>query len=182
MLWNENIKKYTSSSIGFTEIDYSIPLVRYFGELKSLLKAFKSSLSHSTSYTFRKKGYRGMDKKWNSDFQNAKDSLQEYQSKIDAKTIELFKNFIIECNDLGIDLTLVYTPEYVEGQKFVTNRLEIINTFKEYAMKYNLPFLDYSKDPLCLNKHMFYNSTHLNKRGSEVFSKQLASDLKKYSN
>ncbi len=178
MLWNENIKKYTISSVGFNSADYSIPLVRYFGSSKSFLKTIKSFLNFSSKDNFRKKGFRGMDRKWNDDFQTAKDSLGEYVSKVDVKSIELLEKFILECKDLNIDLMFVYTPEYIKGQQFVSNRKQVLNIFSQYAKKYNLVFLDYSTDSICLKKNLFYNASHLNKTGAKIFSEKLAGDLK----
>jgi hypothetical protein len=42
-----------------------------------------------------------------------------------------------------------------------------------------LLFLDYSSDTICNNKKLFYNSQHLNSKGSEIFTKKLAKDLLK---
>ena len=74
--------------------------------------------------------------------------------------------------------SIVYTPVHIDGQKFVTNRDELIETYNNYSSKYSIRFYDYSKDSICLDRSYFYNSTHLNKKGSEIFSKKLANDLK----
>jgi lysophospholipase L1-like esterase len=50
--------------------------------------------------------------------------------------------------------------------------------YRKYADDYQIPFFDYSNDSLCLNKELFYNTTHLNKKGADLFSKKLASDLR----
>ena len=123
-----------------------------------------------------------MDRKWNQDFQAAKDSLGKYVAKLDSNSILLLEKFILECKDLNIDLVFVYTPEYIDGQRFVKNRKEVLNIFKEFSITYNLKFLDYSHDSICLNKNLFYNASHLNKKGADVFSKKFASDLKKIIN
>ena len=52
--------------------------------------------------------------------------------------------------------------------------------YKNISMKYNIPFLDYSSDTICLSKDYFYNAEHLNLMGTNLFSRKLTSDLKKY--
>jgi len=76
-------------------------------------------------------------------------------------------------------LIFVYTPEFIDGQKFMSNRDEIIDLYKIISNKYSIKFYDYSQDSICLNKKYFYNSMHLNKFGSEIFSRNLACALQK---
>ena len=44
--------------------------------------------------------------------------------------------------------------------------------------KHSLTFLDYSYDSISFKKEYFYNSLYLNKTGAEIFTRQLAHDLK----
>ncbi len=46
------------------------------------------------------------------------------------------------------------------------------------ASKYNVPILDYTHDSICYDTAYFYNAQHLNRKGAEKFSLQLAHDLK----
>ena len=91
---------------------------------------------------------------------------------------EDIEQFLKECKRDNIKLIFVYTPEYIEGQKFVANRTSIFKTFSKYSKKYEIPFYDYSKDSLCLDKKYFYNSNHLNKTGAEIFTNKLIDTLK----
>ncbi|MDD5185877.1 MAG: hypothetical protein PHS84_11510, partial [Paludibacter sp.] len=42
----------------------------------------------------------------------------------------------------------------------------------------NVEFLDYSLDPVFNDKNYFYNASHLNKKGAEMFTLKLANKLK----
>ncbi len=179
MLGNYNIEKYTKSYKGFRFFDYKIPLIRYFGESTVIKKAFKTSMSNKIITPFRINGYKGIDNKWTNEFELAKTKMKNYNAILDSASVELFDKFLLECNKKRINVYLVYTPEYIEGQKFINNREEIIQLFIKYAKKYDMTYLDYSKDSICYNKDYFYNATHLNKNGSEIFSKNLSSDLLK---
>lgn len=179
MLWNKEIYNYTISYRGFNKIDYYIPLVRYFGETSSLIHSLSVLFNINNNEKLRNKGFKGMDRQWNSDFKNAKEENKKYKIIIDKESITLFKYFIEECRRDGINLTLVYTPQYIEGQHFVANRTEIMNTFKDISDSYNVAFYNYSNDSICFDKSLFYNSSHLNKKGATLFSQKLAHDLMK---
>ena len=104
--------------------------------------------------------------------------MDSYTVIKDKSTENLLHSFLQECRDLRIKVILVYSPEQIEGQNFVTNRSEIINTFNDLAKDFNIFFLDYSNDAMCKDKNLFYNSMHLNAKGAELFSKKLVTDLK----
>ena len=178
MLYNEQIKKYIQSYNGYCISDYYLPLVRYAGNRKALMLAMTNIFVKSNSAQGRVKGYIGMDRQWTDDLSIAKAQMDHYKMIHDRKTVELFEKFIIDCKERNINLIFVYTPEYIEGQKYVKNRGEIINLYEDISSKYSIPFIDYSDDELCLNKKYFYNSLHLNKEGSTIFTAKMIKKIK----
>jgi hypothetical protein len=175
MLWNKDIKKFTSSYNGFSLEDYYLPLFRYYGSMRGSGSVIKPPSNKSL---YRNKGYRGMERKWNNDLAKAKLEKKHYSINIDANTVYLFNQFLLESKSSEITVILVYTPEYIDGQNFVKNREEIVKIYEDLSNKHNLLFLDYSDDILCKQKEYFYNASHLNKKGSEIFTRKLARDLK----
>ncbi len=178
MLWNNKIKEATISYNCFKAIDYEIPLIRYLGRQKAINIAF--SINKTNNKVERIKGYQGRDEEWNADFDKAKKNMKNYERELDSASILLFERFLNECKSQNIKILFVYSPEYIEGQKFVKNRSEIISLYEKYSKKYNIPFYNYSKDPLSYQKKYFYNASHLNKTGAELFTKKLIDSLKKY--
>ncbi|PWA04016.1 hypothetical protein [Flavobacterium psychrotolerans] len=178
MLWNKEIKNATIGYNGFKAMDYEIPLIRYYGKQEAIETAIRSFSGHLSNPVFRIKGYQGREESWNGDFDRAKLTLKNYEVKIDAATVVLFEKFLKECKTQNIKLVFVYSPEYIEGQKFVKNRNEIISIFTRYSKEYHIPFYDYSKDSLSFQKKYFYNSNHLNKTGAELFTGKLIDKLK----
>lgn len=177
MFWNSNIQKYTSSFIGYSYLDYYIPLIRYAGKSTSLKEIIKNIRKDESSIRFRQNGYLGMDREWNTDLDKAKEKQNSYQVDIDSNTIKLLEQFIQECSFNEIELVLVYSPEHIDGQNFISNRDQVVKIFNDFSDKYSLMFLDYSNDSLCIDKKYYYNATHLNKKGAEIFSRKLASEL-----
>ncbi len=60
------------------------------------------------------------------------------------------------------------------------NREEVINRYQTTLQKHHLLLLDYSTDSISFNQKYFYNTTHMNYKGADAFTKELAKDLKKY--
>lgn len=179
MLWNKNMYNYTSSYEGFHELDYFLPLVRYYGK-KSAQKVITniSEANNACTEPKRRKGYQAQKKLWSEDFETALEKKKFYESMVDNASLILFESFILECKKKDIKLILVYSPEYIDGQKYVQNRVDIIKIFEDFSKKYNLTYLDYSNDPMCNDKDYFYNASHLNEKGSILFSKKIGNDLK----
>ena len=179
MLWDKNMRSFTANYEGFSKADYYVPFFRYLGRYETI-KETASHLFDSKKDTtfFRNKGYRGFDKKWNKAVDSLLASEDKYAINFHEPTVKLFDQFINECIENNIKITLVYAPEYIDGQSFVANRQEAINYFRMISQKYTVTFLDYSQDELSFMKDQFYNASHLNKRGAELFSEKLARDLK----
>jgi len=178
MLWNSNIQQYTNSYIGYNDFDYYVPLIRYSGKTNSLKLIIKNIVNGQSNIGYRQNGFLGMDREWNADLEKAKKEQKSYIINTDSNSVVLFEKFIKECKANDIELILVYTPEYIDGQNFVANRDDVIQIYRDFSMKYSIDFFDYSNDSLCLNKKYFYDASHLNSSGAEIFSKKLANDLK----
>ncbi len=176
MLWNKNIREYTSSYIGYDKIDYFIPLVRFAGKRRALNTVFKIFINNKNGKKYRYKGFFAMDLKWKSHFDNPSLKLVNY-CKLDLDVIKLFERFIKECKKSNIQLIFVYPPEYIDWQRFYFNRNEVMGFYAKFALKYDLLFLDFSKDELCLNKKLFFNENHLNKEGADIFTLKLLREL-----
>jgi hypothetical protein len=174
MLLNKNIEEATISYNGFSSLDFQMPLIRYYGKYRSVIAA----ASYSDNSVTRVKGYMGRDEVWNSDFDKAKASMKSFEIKLDKPTIILFENFLKECKTNNIKIIFVYTPEYIEGQKFVSNRSQIMELYKKYSKQYQIPFYDFSNDSISFQKKYFYNASHMNKIGSQLFTKKLIDTLR----
>ncbi len=176
MLWNSDQEKYLSVYEGFTSLEYKLPFLRYIRNSSILSDMFNEEIKQKMP--LRKKGYEGQVKEWSSNFIKTKEQMKHFELKLDSNAISLFENFIEDCKVKSIPLVLVYSPEYIEGQQFMANRSDVIDLYDEYVTKYDLLFLNYSNDSLCNDQSNFYNTTHLNKTGAELFTKKMSHDIK----
>lgn len=179
MLWDEEMKEYTKTYIGFDDLDYILPLKRYTGEFNIFSKAVNSSFKNKGLKKRRIKGYRGNNKEWNNDFKKAKKQKSGFSSNIDDVTVSLFDSFLVECSNDNINVILVFAPIYKEGLEFIQNYNQLDSIYKALSVKHNLVYLNYTKDSICSDRNYFYNATHLNKKGSDVFTKLMISDVNK---
>lgn len=179
MLYNRDLEKWIGSYEGYSSYDFNIPLVRYYGQYKTIGSVIKEAITGTQlADSGRYLGFSAQYKEWNDDLVKAKKKFPDFNAELDKETVRLFDKYLKECIDNGIYIVLVYTPEYKEGQSFVRNRSEVMNTFQTFSAKYNIPFLDYSDDPISYDKKYFYNASHLNVTGAEIFTSKLISDIK----
>ena len=129
LLWNSNMNEYTKSYEGFDFFDYHIPLIRYAGNSSSIKKAINLSFDREVNKPYRVKGYKGVKKTWSKDLNNAKSKMEKYIIKVDTASVTLFDQFLKECEESNIKVSLVYTPEHIEGQEFLENKDQITNLY-----------------------------------------------------
>ncbi|MFH1119579.1 MAG: hypothetical protein V1775_07125 [Bacteroidota bacterium] len=179
MIDDTAVAKAISNYEGYDYLDYRLPLMRYSGKWKTVFTAFKLRFGSKDYTPDRIKGYQGKEMVWNSDFEKAKEELDGFDMVLDPATVLLFEKYIHECRENNIQLIFVSPPEYIEGQLFVKNYEEIMNVFKKFSRDFGVPYYDYTKDTMSYDKKYFYNSTHMNKSGAELFTRKLVMDMKK---
>lgn len=128
-----------------------------------------------------RKGFLPREVKWDGSFDSyKKNNPQGINREIKESEIKRLKEIIELAKSNGIKIILVYSPEYYENYELTLNRKEIFKIFKDVALEYNVLFLDYSGSDLSKLKQYFYNSQHLNAKGAEKFSEDVALKIKEY--
>ena len=126
-------------------------------------------------------GFNPRSTKWTDEFQNLKANNREgVRFEIEPAGVQDIKDLISVCEQSGIQLIFVYSPEYVEMQSLTRNRAEVFALFQELSDRYNVPFWDYSAWEYGGNKDYFQNSQHLNTAGAEIFSEDVGKRLREY--
>lgn len=126
-------------------------------------------------------GFDPRDKRWTNEFQRFKTANPNgVRWGIEPAGIQLVEELIRACDHNGIQLILVYSPEYSEMQTLTKNRAEIFGKFHDLADRSHIPFWDYSDWKYAGNTTYFSNSQHMNAEGAAVFSADVAGRLKGY--
>jgi hypothetical protein len=158
-----------------------VPLYGYVVEDVNFgwLQGFKGLLGRN-SREDHIEGYFPADRQWNSDFDRFKMKHPNGVGfRVDPRGVQMVEELVSICKTNGIQLALVYSPQYFEMLDLVTNRAEVFAAFREISERTGTPFWDYTQASYCRDKKYFYNSQHLNRTGAEIFSRELSLRLVK---
>lgn len=126
-------------------------------------------------------GFNPRSAKWTDEFEHFEASNPHGVSwEIEPAGVRLVEGLIRLCQANGIQLILVYSPEYAKMQRLTNNRPQLFGYFQDLAARYHVPLWDYSSWQYAGSTKYFTNSQHLNAEGAEVFSADLAARLKDY--
>lgn len=178
MSHSENMRSYMRPLQGFTRFDYYVPLLRYYGRKSECISLISDAVQGKQSLPMRHKGYHAHASEWNEDFKNAAKLMEKYSIVIDSPVVQLMDRFLTDCARERIQVIMVYSPENIAIRDFLRNKQQLVDLYREIAQRHHLVFLDYSDDPLCYDRSNFYNASHLNARGSRLFSQKLGHYLK----
>lgn len=135
---------------------------------------FYEVLSDSTERIKLYKGFKNKDSKWDGTDLELIDKIKFIPN---SETVEIFENYIHDVVSKGKKVIFVYSPAYCELTAKMENIEEMYAYFNGIAEKYSIPVLDYLHDEICNDTCNFYNVTHLNKAGADMFTLHVARDI-----
>lgn len=97
--------------------------------------------------------------------------------EIEAAGVDALGRLLGLCQERGVRVLLVYSPEFAGDEEMTSNRAEIFARFEEFRARFGATLWDYSNSGISLARTNFYNSQHLNARGAGLFTSDLASRL-----
>lgn len=103
--------------------------------------------------------------------------MDTVQVSSDSSMLRLFDDFLTEQAHLGTRVILVYSPIYHGVIDKCPDTGKMYTMYDSLAIKHHLSILNYIEMPLCYDTAYFYNATHLNRQGAEIFTTRLAQDL-----
>ncbi len=169
-IYDDRFMQHITDSLSWREMN--IPYYRYYGTSQEILLL---SLFASKYNNEQYKGYAPQDLVWrNNNLDNYQDSL--YFACYD-KVLRMFQNYIQEIVEEGISIIFVYSPPHISVTKRILDIDRMYQTFDSIAQIYDIPILDYHYSSIAYDSTFYYNGTHLNARGAELFSTILANDL-----
>ena len=121
------------------------------------------------------KGFRGNNYGWSKGEIVPKDTLVSVD--IYPEKVKLLDSVSKRFIDAGVRVVFVKAPFYAPVFSKIKNIGETDSIFDVISKKYDIPILDYYEAGCCLDSTYFYNPSHLNKKGSEWFTRELCRDL-----
>ncbi len=157
----------------FDKMELNVPMYRYYYQgILSLMRKKNDSVYWNQKNWY--KGYWGNPSKW-----DGKKLMEIEKIKFNPQNsiVEKFDSFLTELQRDGIDIVFVSSPIYVGATEKVENLSDFYDFRKRFSEKYDIPVLDYIYDSISYDTAYFYNATHLNKTGAELFTTKLCHDL-----
>ncbi|MCR5444423.1 MAG: hypothetical protein K6E96_01910 [Bacteroidales bacterium] len=161
---------------GFSWADRGLPLIRYAGYPELLKEAFglPSKMARSKNIY---KGYIAHENTWDG---SAYKNIDTLDFICNPEATKIFDRYLAQCQQEDILVVMVYAPIYIGATRKMGSAVDsMFALYQDFAEKYGYPILNYTYDSINYDTVNFYNATHLNRRGAEIFSTQLANDLKK---
>lgn len=150
----------------FSLAELYIPMYRYY---------MSNVYDDYNQFDYRlNKGFYAADREWD---RYSLEEAEPYNAIVDSTTLCQFEEYIDQTKQENIHLVFVIAPVYKEATKVVLNNMEIGQLYRDLSDKYGVTLLDYTNMLICEDTSFFYNATHLNRRGAETFSIQLANDI-----
>jgi len=174
---DDSLRTAISKSEKYNILELYLPMFRYLGYTElihtgiyNISNIFKENKPKKFSTN---KGFRGTELFWDGS------RIPEIQVKYskDSLALSLFDNYLSKMNSENIKVVFVYAPIYIRVTELIKDIDRMYQMFDTIAKKYNIPILDYNYDPICYDTSYFYNGTHLNKKGAELFSIKLSHDI-----
>ena len=150
-----------------------LPCYRYLGYDDVITEAlFHDNKGHFFEYLTN--GYFSRVEEWDGSVLYAMDSVIV---ATDTNAVNLFIDFLQEETGNGVKIIFVYAPIYIGAREKMLNEEEMFAMYDSIAEKFDIPILDYNDIPMCYDTTYFYNATHLNRLGAELFTTKLAHDI-----
>lgn len=170
---------------GFDKLDQNIPFFKYSGFPVQIINGISSFLGLKRAS--KQELYKGFPKpypEWNDViFESFKEEFPNGTSlPVDNRLLRSMNEYIDQCKREGIDVVLVYPPTYYEAVPYFLNDNEVREAMTSLSKENNLLLLDYSTDSLSLSKEYFVDYVHLNKKGTDIFTRKISEALKKHLN
>jgi hypothetical protein len=160
----------SSETEHWTWMEKYIPCYRYIGYGKFILKNMLGKGERKVSI----KGYWGNP---NTSWDGTKIPKDETEYAQNPTALLLFDKYLTKVKSENIKMVFVYAPFHILGMQKIKNVKGMFLMYDSIAKKHDIPVLNYTYDAISYDTCFFYNASHLNKVGAEIFTRKLASDL-----
>lgn len=95
----------------------------------------------------------------------------------DNQVLEQSTSYINEIAKMYPNLILITTPYYHDALADYSEFNDFYQTIWHISSKYNLMYFDYSRDERFYESRLFYDATHLNTDGREMFTRIVVNEI-----
>ena len=128
-------------------------------------------------------GFLVRDEKWNLQLETLLGKFPNgFPLNVYQPTMKKIFQFMEKEKEAGVLCIGFISPEFNEVWKYELNRKQALKEVYRYADSVKIPIWNFSDSSykVCFNREIFYNSQHLNKVGSTIFSRDLSDSVLRY--
>lgn len=156
-----------------TWLDRNVPLYRYFGYREDVENGVSAFFGNSDFQDGgMHKGFRGNNYLWSSN-----GIPEEVCDSIDMRLVGELERLAENCDGEKTRLVFVKYPMCYPILEHVANLRESDSIFEMIAVKHNLPILDFYHSDISEDSTNYYNYSHLNSKGADLFTIELCRKL-----
>lgn len=172
----DDLYRQTKDSEGFNWADRWLPLVRYAGYRNVILEGLGLPAKMARPSNIYK-GYIAVDAPWDG---SALQQIDTLGFVCNPEAVDIFNRYLAQCQEEGVQVVMVYAPFYFGATQKMGSAVDsMFALYQSFADRYGCDILNYTYDSISYDTLNFYNASHLNHRGTELFSTKLAKDLSK---
>ena len=162
---------------GFSWADIHLPLYKYRGDYKLIGYGLMANIGIYPFVPCRhEQGYYNANTAF--DGSALKQVLLSGNIKVSQEmaAIQLLDSFLTELRQDSVRVLFCYAPQYTPLYEHIEID-SLMDIYQRIADQHGIAIMDYSNLPWCGDTCFFYNANHINRKGAELFSTQLAEDL-----
>lgn len=165
--------------LGVNPIKLAIPIFKYLGEANLVSAALlRQAPLPKDEPRLTVNGYVPALQHWDeTEFRRNACRPELFSPRADSAVFRSFLHFLSECKEERIPVYVVFTPHNHRYIALAQGATEYRQLLKEAVADW-APFIDVSELPYWQDTTFFYNGTHLNCRGADLFTSMLADSLK----
>lgn len=178
---NDSIIWYGTHKLGMPAAFHYLPFLKWEGQRNFVGMGISRYFGHpdktDTASTY--KGFQRRALKWDGELFHTFQQTHTYVTPVvNNEVFDQFKTFLAHCQKDSVKVFLVNMPMYSGYSRYVILNKQFNELIRLTAAKYGATFLDYTRDPLCVDTSNFYDPVHLNATGATAFGKKLAAAIK----
>lgn len=165
--------------LGVNRLKLSLPFLKYQGEANLVMAALgnKPPLPKDEEGV-SESGYLPALLHWNEQtFERNARNPELFTPRADATVFHSFLNFLNECKAKGVTVVVAFTPHNTRYTSLVKGESVYRNMLKK-AIDHKAQMIDFTGIPFWNDTALFYNGTHLNSQGADLFTRLLADSLR----
>jgi hypothetical protein len=171
---HDTLVKPCLDPFGFTWAEKHVPMYRYRGDYKLMAIGLGELFHvHHDKKGDYYKGYSNENAEWDGTNLDVMLSRGVINGQCNPEVVKQLENLLQEASNEGIPVVFVYAPVY-KRLKDNLNEEKMRAAYRDLSQRYDIPMIDLSVMDFYADSNYFMNGHHLNRRGAELFSIELA--------